>query len=52
MWKKMIAAPVLGLLFVIFVPIVGFILAVSAIGEVFYRGVIQVASKLETWAAF
>lgn len=52
MLKKMLAAPLLGLLFVVFMPIAGVALFVSAFSEVFYKGIVEVAGYLENWAGF
>ncbi len=45
-WKKLFAAPVLGLLFVVFLPVAGFALTLGALA----KRAQAAAARLESWA--
>lgn len=50
MWKKLIAAPVLGLLFVMFLPVLGFVLLLGEACRLTYTGALSAAGYIERWA--
>ncbi len=50
MFKRLLAAPVLGLLFVVFLPVVGFAVVLSAVAEAGLGALTRLAGALERWA--
>lgn len=49
-WKMMLVTPILGLLFVMFMPIVGFAVVLGALAKAASDGLMNTAAKLEKWA--
>lgn len=50
MLKKMLAIPLIGLLFIMFLPLVGIALTLAEVGRLAYRGFIEAAARVERWA--
>lgn len=50
MWKKLLAAPVMGLLFVVFLPAIGFALVGAELARRALEGLGDVVDRLGRWA--
>lgn len=50
MWKKMLAAPFLGALFVVVLPVIGFVVVLGALGQLGLRLVMSTAERAQRWA--
>ncbi len=50
MWKKMLVAPFLGVLFVVVLPAVGFVVVLGVLGQLGLRLVMNTAERAQRWA--
>lgn len=50
MWKKMLAAPFLGALFVVFMPVAGFVIVLAGLGQLALNAVQNAAERAQRWA--
>ena len=50
MFKKILVAPFLGILFVVFLPVVGFVVTAAALGQYGLKLVTAAAGRAQRWS--
>lgn len=50
MWKKLLAAPFLGALFVVFMPVAGFVVVLAGLGQLALNTCERAAERAQRWA--